>query len=69
MHMVAKNDSKNLAFENKLEFAQAMDETDPLRDFAQDFYFPNFDGRKVVYLTESRGIFMHVCHGSSTRIF
>jgi len=38
-------------FENTLEFAQKMDANDPLKSFRDEFYFPNFHEKPVVYFT------------------
>ena len=38
-------------FENTLEFAQKMDQNDPLRSFRDKFYFPTFTQDGPVYLT------------------
>ena len=44
-------DENILSFENNHQFAISADEVDPLKDFRERFYFPNFEGKKVVYLT------------------
>lgn len=38
-------------FKNIAEFAASMDKNDPLISFADEFYFPIMDGKKVIYLT------------------
>jgi kynureninase len=38
-------------FENTLEFAQKLDANDPLRSFRDEFHFPNFHEKPVVYFT------------------
>ncbi len=38
-------------FENTSDFAQLMDEQDPLRAFRNEFLFPQHDGRPVIYFT------------------
>ena len=38
-------------FKNTAEFAASMDKNDPLISFADEFYFPIMDGKKVIYLT------------------
>ena len=38
-------------FENSLEFAQKMDQQDPLRSFRDKFYFPTFTKGEPVYYT------------------
>jgi kynureninase len=40
-----------MQFENTLEFAQKMDINDPLRTYRNQFYFPNFTEKPVVYFT------------------
>lgn len=37
-------------FENNLAFAQAQDQTDILKDFRQQFFFPNHNGKDFIYL-------------------
>lgn len=37
-------------FENNLAFAQAQDQTDILKDFRQQFLFPNHNGKDFIYL-------------------
>ncbi|MEQ7799443.1 kynureninase [Pedobacter sp. ASV1-7] len=37
-------------FENTLIFAQSLDQADPLREFRQDFLFPNQNGKPFIYL-------------------
>jgi kynureninase len=49
MQSAAKNPI--VTFENSLQFARAADESDPLKEYRERFYFPNFDGNKVIYLT------------------
>jgi kynureninase len=49
--MQSAANNSTVTFENTLEFARSLDETDPLREFRDRFYFPNFDGNKVIYLT------------------
>ncbi|REJ85246.1 MAG: kynureninase [Bacteroidetes bacterium] len=38
-------------FENTLEFAWEMDDQDSLAGFREKFYFPQMDGRDVIYMT------------------
>lgn len=38
-------------FENTLAFSKALDENDTLRDYRNKFYFPQHQGREVVYFT------------------
>lgn len=38
-------------FKNTLDFAQAMDEKDPLKEFRSKFYFPTFHDKEVRYFT------------------
>ncbi len=38
-------------FKNTAEFAATLDTNDPLISFADQFYFPIMDGKKVIYLT------------------
>jgi kynureninase len=38
-------------FKNTAEFAATLDINDPLISFADEFYFPIMDGKKVIYLT------------------
>ena len=40
-----------MSFQNTLEFAQALDLADPLRNYRQEFYFPQVNGKEVVYFT------------------
>lgn len=40
-----------MEFKNTLEFAQEMDQKDPLRSFRDRFYFPTFHKNEVVYFT------------------
>ena len=40
-----------LSFENTLEFAQKMDEKDPLRTFRNEFIFPDFHKETIRYFT------------------
>ena len=40
-----------MEFKNTLEFAQEMDQKDPLRSFRDRFYFPTFHENEVVYFT------------------
>src|SRR5690606_501517 len=37
-------------FENKLSFAQRLDEKDPLREFRNEFHFPKIEGKDAIYL-------------------
>ncbi len=47
----ATNDQSVFSYQNTIQFARAADEADPLKLFREKFYFPNFDGQNVVYLT------------------
>ena len=38
-------------FENTLNYAQQMDEQDPLKEFRGKFYFPDFHEKTVRYFT------------------
>ena len=38
-------------YQNDLAFAQAQDKADPLRDFREEFHFPQHEGRPVIYFT------------------
>lgn len=38
-------------FENTLEFAKRQDETDPLKNYRDKFYFPMMQGRETIYFT------------------
>jgi len=40
-----------MSYKNSLEFAREMDEKDPLRSFRNQFYFPDFHEKEVVYFT------------------
>ena len=40
-----------MKYENTLQFAQAQDTADPLRKYRERFYFPQMNGREVVYFT------------------
>lgn len=40
-----------MAHQNTLEFAREMDANDPLKEFRDQFLFPNFHSEKMVYLT------------------
>ena len=37
------------AYQNTLDFARALDAADPLRDFRNEFHFPQHEGKPVVY--------------------
>ncbi len=39
-----------MTYENSIEFAAMMDEQDPLRNIAGQFYKPNFNGKEAIYL-------------------
>ncbi len=38
-------------FQNSIGFAMEMDQKDPLKDFREKFYFPQMNGKDVIYLT------------------
>ena len=38
-------------YQNTLEFAKEMDQRDPLKSFRDQFYFPTFHEKEVVYFT------------------
>lgn len=38
-------------FQNSIDFAREMDQNDPLKDFRAKFYFPQMNGKDVIYLT------------------
>jgi kynureninase len=38
-------------FQNSLEFARKMDEQDPLKSFREEFIFPSFTEKPVIYFT------------------
>ncbi|MEL6974407.1 MAG: kynureninase [Bacteroidota bacterium] len=38
-------------YQNTLEFAQSLDEKDPLRKYREQFHFPQHEGRDVIYFT------------------
>jgi len=40
-----------MKYENTLAFAQSLDAADPLKKFRERFYFPQMNGREVVYFT------------------
>lgn len=40
-----------MKFENTLQFAQQQDKADPLKDYRDKFYFPQLNGKPVVYFT------------------
>lgn len=40
-----------MSYQNSLEFAREMDAQDPLRSFRDQFYFPDFHEKEVVYFT------------------
>lgn len=40
-----------MAFENTLEFAQKLDLQDPLKKYKDQFFFPEINGKKVIYFT------------------
>ena len=42
---------RTIIFENTSAFAKKMDEGDELKDFRNEFYFPQQNGKDVVYLT------------------
>ena len=43
--------TERMNYKNDLPFAQAQDEADPLRDFREEFHFPQHEGRPVIYFT------------------
>jgi kynureninase len=46
-----KVSTSTLTFENSLAFAQSLDKKDPLKDFRSRFFFPQHNGRSIVYFT------------------
>jgi kynureninase len=40
-----------MKFQNTIDFAKQQDTTDPLKKFRERFYFPQMNGREVVYFT------------------
>ncbi len=40
-----------MQFENKLDFAQGLDRSDPLRKYRDAFYFPKVNEKEVIYFT------------------
>ena len=40
-----------MSYQNTLEFAREMDQQDPLKSFREQFYFPTFHEKEVVYFT------------------
>lgn len=40
-----------MQFENNLEFAQQLDQRDPLKDFRQKFHIPHSHGKELIYFT------------------
>ncbi|TAL59061.1 MAG: kynureninase [Bacteroidetes bacterium] len=40
-----------MTYQNTLEFAKQLDASDPLRKYRERFYFPQMNGREVVYFT------------------
>lgn len=40
-----------MRFENTLEYARQLDETDPLAHFREEFYIPVLNGKEVIYLS------------------
>jgi kynureninase len=40
-----------MQFQNTIEFAKQQDASDPLRKYREKFYFPQMNGREVVYFT------------------
>lgn len=40
-----------MKFQNNLDFAKGLDAADPLKGFRSKFYFPQHEGREVVYFT------------------
>lgn len=40
-----------MSYKNSLEFAREMDANDPLRDFRNQFHFPDFHEKEIVYFT------------------
>ena len=40
-----------MEFQNTLEFAQALDAKDPLRSYRDKFYYPQVNGKDVIYFT------------------
>jgi len=41
----------NMQYHNTLEFAKQQDANDPLRKYREQFYFPQINGRDVIYFT------------------
>ena len=39
------------AYQNTLEFAQSKDQSDPLKEFRNEFNFPKVNGKQVIYFT------------------
>jgi len=40
-----------MLFQNSLEFAEALDSQDPLREYRNEFHFPKLNGKAVIYFT------------------
>ena len=40
-----------MSFENSLDFARSLDEKDPLKKYRSQFYFPQHEGKNVIYFT------------------
>lgn len=40
-----------MEYKNSLEFAQSLDEKDPLKSFRDEFYIPQYQGKDVLYFT------------------
>lgn len=40
-----------MSFQNTLEFAQKLDNEDPLSKYRREFHFPKVDGKQVIYFT------------------
>jgi kynureninase len=40
-----------MQFENSLEFAQKLDQVDPLKKYREEFHFPEVNGKSVIYFT------------------
>ena len=40
-----------MTYENSLQYAQAQDQQDPLRNYREQFYIPQVNGRDSIYFT------------------
>jgi kynureninase len=40
-----------MTFENSLQFAQSLDEKDPLKAYRNEFHIPKIDGKDCIYFT------------------